>query len=271
MLVLTLGVFLLQASIAAVRGGYCDESGWSYVFRDEFEGVDLNTSTWNVLNNTAREDSSCREAMCLSKNVAVQNGNLVLTALKEQSGWANYTTGAVNSQDKAFWRATEQQPFRLCVSGKLPGGGGSSATGLWPAFWMMPNDNSCWPDHGEMDILEEIDGDGYAHATYHASTMMPKTCTGVNKAATSELFVPTLHTDYHEFAVERTPSSILFVYDSLVVFNSSQVTPPLPIWDVPWYLILNFAIGGPWPKPVNSSTIFPAETLVDYVRVSVRQ
>lgn len=46
--------------------------------------------------------------------------------------------------------------------------------GLWPAHWMMPNDASCDPDEGEMDILEMIDGDGIAHGTYHWQTTWPQ-------------------------------------------------------------------------------------------------
>lgn len=252
---------------AVVSGGFCDEAGWSLSFADEFEGAQLNASNWNVLNGTSENDSSCRDAMCLASNVAVRGGSLVLTARAEKAGWASWTTGAVNSKNKRFFAASDASPFRLCVSGKLPGGAGSGG-GLWPAFWMMPNDDSCWPDHGEMDLLEEIDGDGFAHATYHIS-LADKACTYNNSAAGGERFVPTLHSAFHEFAVERTATSLAFVYDSVVVWNSTNSTLPV-LKEIPWYAILNFAIGGPWPKPVNASTVFPAEVLVDYVRASMR-
>ena len=129
------------------RAGYCDHPDWAPIFADEFEGDALNASTWSMLGNTGPNDSSCRSAMCLFENVRVEGGALVLTALRQQRGWANFTTGAVNSKGKVAFQATRAKPFRLCVSGRLPGGGGTGA-GLWPAVWMMPNDDSCWPDHG---------------------------------------------------------------------------------------------------------------------------
>ena len=73
--------------------------------------------------------------MCLTSNVAVSGGKLILTARREQSGWAKFTTGAVNSRDKRFFAATQDKPIRMCIAGSLPG---SVATGkgLWPAFWL---------------------------------------------------------------------------------------------------------------------------------------
>ena len=45
---------------------------------------------------------------------------------------------------------------------------------------MMPDTAGCWPDLGEMDILEMINGDGRVHATYHWNSNYPaKNCTQV--------------------------------------------------------------------------------------------
>ena len=285
------------AALGAPPASFCDAPGWSRVFSDEFDT--LNLTTWTVRNGTAPNDSSCRDAMCLADNVSVEGGVLSLTARRQQAGWAGFTTGAIESRGKAYWQAAEGRPFRLCVSGLLPGGGGAGA-GLWPAFWMMPESSACWPTGGEQDILEEIDGDGcvaqalapnsaravgatpgsarahtpshvnppararsVAHATYH---MSPNGTCGLDRSEGGSLFIPTLHTAYHEFAVERTLHSLAFVYDGVTVYNSTG--GKLEVLDDAWYLILNFAVGGPWPKPVNASTVFPAVTKVDYVRVS---
>jgi beta-glucanase (GH16 family) len=248
------------------RAGYCDHPDWDTVFADEFSGDTLNASTWTMLGNTVPNDSSCRSAMCLFENVRVEGGALVLTALRQQRGWANFTTGAVNSKDKVFFQATRAKPFRLCVSGRLPGGGGTGA-GLWPAFWMMPNDKSCWPDHGEQDIMEMINGDGVSHATYHVSEVGAPPCSYKDTSEGGSAPIKNFDTEYHEYAIERTLDTLAFVYDGVTVYNSSG--GPRRVLDVPWYVILNFAIGGPWPKPVNDSTVFPAETRVDYVRASI--
>ena len=119
-----------------VWGGFCDPSSdWLEVFSDEFDT--LNDTTWTVRNNTVEEDSSCREAMCLTDNVSIRDSALVLTAKREARGWAQYTTGAVQSQGKRAFAATAGHPVRICVSGKLPGTL-STGAGYWPAFWLMP-------------------------------------------------------------------------------------------------------------------------------------
>lgn len=225
-----IAIILVSLAVRGASGGFCEEAGWETVFLDDFSGSQLNMTSWTVRDLSTFDDSFCREAMCVAENVAVRNGALVLTAKSEKRGWANFTTGAVSTQNKAFWQATHDKPFRLCVSGLLPGGKGTGS-GLWPAFWMMPNDHSCWPTHGEQDILEMINGDGLAHATYHYSRN--HTC-GEDNSLTAERAFPDFDENFHEYAIERRVDSLLFVYDGVVVLNSTRGN--LPVVDVPWYL-----------------------------------
>lgn len=234
---------------------------------DEFDGTVVDESNWSIRNGSTQDDSFCRDAMCLADNVAVRDGNLVLTAKRETRGWANFTTGAVDSQNKKFFAASAKSPIRVCISGQLPGTPATGA-GYWPALWLMPNDDSCWPDHGEIDLMEEINGDGVEHFTYHVSPRNATICKGgpVQEAAGSSIPIGSMATAFHEYAAEISLGQFSFVVDSKVVWNSANTS--LPIHDVPWYAILNFAIGGPWPKPPTDATIFPAEMFVDYVRVA---
>ena len=61
-------------------------------------------------------------------------------------------------------RLAEPSPGR--VSGYIPGGSDKSQ-GIWPAHWMMPDVDDCWPSKGEIDIMEMVNGDGVTHGTYH--------------------------------------------------------------------------------------------------------
>ena len=112
-----------------------------------------------------------------------------------------------------------------------------------------------------------INGDGVAHATYHVANSSYPSCKFHDTSEGGSRPIAGWDTAFHEYAIERTVDSLAFVYDGAVVYNSTQGR--LRVLDVPWYAILNFAVGGPWPKPVDGSTVFPAETKVDYVRVSI--
>lgn len=270
-----LAALLLAASAplaSAAAASFCDAPGFARVFEDEFSGGALDAASWSASNGTAREDSSCREAMCLSRNVGVAGGALTLTSRREAAGWASFTTGAVNSQGKRFWPS--DPGFRVCVSAQLPGGGVGGAkqgAGYWPAIWMMPNDASCWPDHGEHDIMEMINGDGNDFGSYHVTVDANSTCkysdAGGNTAGAR--FVPGFNSSFHEYAMERTPTSYSYAVDGVVFFNSSLLAPGVRLVNTSWYIILNLAIGGPWPEPPTDETVFPALQLFDYVRVAV--
>jgi beta-glucanase (GH16 family) len=72
--------------------------------------------------------------------------------------------------------------------------------------------------------------------------------------------------------VERGSDYITWAYDGKPFFTLTADSPEKPIFypDVPFYLIINTAVGGPWPHPPNASTIFPTVHSVDYVRISTK-
>ena len=125
---------LVAARALGAPASYCDEVGWTREWAEEFDTLDA--GSWTVANGTCENDSSCRDAMCLTSNVAVRGGQLVLTARREEVGWAHYSTGAVESRNKKSFAAAADHPVRVCVAGTLPGDV-RTGRGLWPAFWMM--------------------------------------------------------------------------------------------------------------------------------------
>eukprot|EP00756_Hemistasia_phaeocysticola_P053366 Hpha_TRINITY_DN2892_c0_g1::TRINITY_DN2892_c0_g1_i1::g.171261::m.171261 len=173
---------------------------------------------------------------------------------------SDYTAGAVTTQKKASWgpRST-----RVCVSAKLPGGKGGK--GIWPAHWLLPDDGSCWPKHGEIDIMEMVDGNSWLHGTYHWSDGADK-CTG-NHQSSMLHHMSGWDTDFHEYAAEWAADHVTFYVDGTAYWWVPHV--PAPTWPAwPMYVLLNTAIGGAWPSPPDSSTEFPNYHVVDYVRVS---
>mmetsp|Transcript_31947 Transcript_31947/g.59484 ORF Transcript_31947/g.59484 Transcript_31947/m.59484 type:complete len:160 (-) Transcript_31947:166-645(-) len=150
---------------------------------------------------------------------------------------------------------------------------------------MMPADHSCWPDDGEIDIMEMINGDGAVHSTYHWSRLHPlQNCTGStgNTAIGNSLPLDTWDTEFHEYAVEWDGQSyVAFFLDGKPVVNVSdaltlakegytetEVEARPQFSGSPFYMILNTALGGPWPKPVTAKTMLPVYHTIDSVVVA---
>lgn len=193
------------------------------------------------------------------------SGNLVIKALKETYTGSDGITRSYTSARLVSRGHFEPKYGRVEARIKIPSG-----QGLWPAFWMLGNDvNSAgWPACGEIDIMENI---GKEPAILHGSLHGP----GYSGAAplTGTISIPApakLADDFHTYAVEWDPSEIRFYFDNTLyqtqnaaTLNSSQRW----VFDHPFYILLNVAVGGDWPGPPDSSTIFPQTMLVDYVRV----
>ena len=262
---------LMIGSLAA-QPSFCDAPGWSQVFADEFTGPNLDTSTWTK-DVRGPGDSRTRAAAARAENVWIHEDSLVIKSDGTWNGtnWTNLTSGAVQSKGKKSWGGRT----RVCVRAKLPGGGGQGhGTGIWPAHWLMPDDSSCWPCHGEIDIMEMINGDGVLHGTYHWC---------VNQSCgdgPSHLHHPGqtsfAHADWgstwHEYAVEYDgESSVAFALDGTVYVRTNHTTSPkAKFWQTPYYAIINSAVGGPheWPHTPSAATRFPTWHYVDYVRVA---
>jgi beta-glucanase (GH16 family) len=78
---------------------------------------------------------------------------------------------------------------------------------------------------------------------------------------------------FHEYAVEYSPDHIHFAFDGVVFEQITHGTLSgnhqlAEFFDVPYYMILNTAVGGPWPGEPTAETKFPLHHLIDYVRVA---
>ena len=145
--------------------------------------------------------------------------------------------------------------------------------GVWPAFWMLGNniDRVGWPQCGEIDIMENI---GREPAVNHGSIHGPgysggNSVSGIYTLAGNNLFSD----DFHVFTLDWSSNEVRWYVDGI---NYKTATPQgLPtgatwIFDHPFFLILNFAVGGGWPGSPDSTTVFPQTMLIDYVRVYKR-
>jgi len=246
--------------------------GWTLVWSDEFnlpDGSSPDASKWNlVTGGNGFGNAELESYTNRPQNAEIQNGNLVITALKESYTGADmvshdYTSARLNSSNK-FAQAYGRFEARI----KIPYG-----QGMWPAFWLLGSDLStkAWPTCGEIDIMENI---GREPSTVHGTIHGPGYSGG--KGIGSPFSFPDgrkFADDFHVYAVEWSPNQIKFFVDNNLYATRTPADLPAGakwVYDHPFFILLNLAVGGKWPGNPDATTVFPQQMLVDYVRVYKR-
>jgi len=244
-------------------------SPWTLVWSDEFGGANgsaPDSTKWgydvggNGWGNDELEYYTNR-----NQNAHVQDGNLVIQALKETYTGSdgvtrNYTSARLLSAN-LFSQAYGRFEARI----KIPYG-----QGMWPAFWMLGNNigQVGWPQCGEIDIMENIGKEpSIIYGSIHGPGYTGGTGVGTSYTLPSGA---QFAGDFHVFAVEWEPNVVRFYVDgNLYATDTPSSLPAGSTWvfDHPFFIILNVAVGGDWPGPPDSTTVFPQQMLVDYVRV----
>ncbi|MET3848809.1 RICIN domain-containing protein [Paenibacillus sp. OAE614] len=229
---------------------------WKLVWSDEFDGTALNRSNWTPEIGTGSGGWGNNELQYYtdrSQNLQVTGGNLVITARKESYGGMNYTSARIKTQNlKSFTYGKIEARI------KLPSG-----QGLWPAFWMLGSNISTvgWPYSGETDIMERVNNNPYVNGTVHWDAG--------GHAEYGRVSGNLDFSQYHVYSVEWDSKYIRWFVDGQQ-FNEFYIengTGNTEEFQRPFFLLLNLAVGGNWPGAPNDSTPFPAQMLVDYVRV----
>jgi beta-glucanase (GH16 family) len=240
---------------------------WTVIWRDEFDGNagaqpdptkwSYETGGWGWGNKELQNytDSPTNSALD-------GNGHLVITARAEMSGTNAYTSARLTTKG-LFSRTYGRFEARMRLANGI---------GLWPAFWIMGDDIDTvgWPSCGEMDIAEES-GSNASKVSGSVHGPMSKIPPAKDAPATRWFDVPGgSDADYHVYAVEWDPDNIVFLFDEMPYMQITPARRPEWVWDHPYFMIVNLAVGGLFPGPPTADTVFPATIAVDYVRVSVR-
>lgn len=192
-----------------------------------------------------------------TENVTVQNGYLIITAKKESYKGSGYTSARLLTKNK-FDQAYGRFEARM----RLPWG-----QGIWPAFWMLGADidSNPWPGAGEIDIMEYR---GQQPTIVLGSVHGPGYSGGNAITKSYELKNDRFDAGFHVFGIEWGPEYINYYVDN-VLYN--QITPAdVPgewVFNKPFFILMNLAVGGSFVGSPNSETVFPQTMLVDYVRV----
>jgi beta-glucanase (GH16 family) len=194
------------------------------------------------------------------------NGDLVITARKENPagyscwyGSCTYTSARLNTAGK-FTQAYGRFEARI----KIPRG-----QGMWPAFWALGDNIGSvgWPASGEIDTMENV---GYEPGTIHGSLHGPGYSGGSPLTGSYTLPGGAAFADgFHTFAVDWAPDSISFSVDGIQYERHTPADTNGNAWvfNHPFFIIMNVAVGGGWPGSPNASTSFPQQMVIDYVHV----
>ncbi|MFL0554039.1 RICIN domain-containing protein [Paenibacillus barengoltzii] len=229
---------------------------WQLVWSDEFNGSSLNRGVWTPEIGTGYNGWGNNELQYYTdrpQNVQVTGGNLVITAQRENYEGRNYTSARIKTQGlKSF------KYGKIEARIKIPTG-----QGIWPAFWMLGESfrDVGWPYCGEIDIMEHVNNESVVHGTVHWDA---NGYASYGRASGNLDF-----SQFHTYSIEWDPSYIRWFVDG-VQYNEIYIangTGNTEEFQKPFFILLNLAVGGNWPGSPNGSTPFPAQMLVDYVRV----
>jgi beta-glucanase (GH16 family) len=258
-------ILLIAAASASPQSPAPSPASWKLAWSDEFNGP-ANTapdaSKWVYDLGHDGEGWGNHELQAYTNSLENVHqdgqGHLVIRALKDESG--NYTSGRLKTKGK-FTTTYGKIEARI----KLPHG-----QGIWPAFWSMGDDIAKvgWPNCGEIDIMENI---GKEPGIQHGSMHGPGYSDG--HSLTGAYTLPKgkkLSDDFHVYGIVWTKQSVEFLFDGHSYFQATPASLPKGAewkFNKPFFLLLNVAVGGDWPGSPDSSTIFPQEMLIVYVRV----
>jgi beta-glucanase (GH16 family) len=267
---------------------------WSLVWSDEFDGDTLDESKWDVdLGNGFFDykvhawvpgwgNEELQYYTREPENLRVRDGHLHIRALKEALHGCGYTSARLKTRRRDGTPLFTKRYGRFEFRAKVPWG-----KGLWPALWLLPQDDAYggWAASGEIDVMEIV-GERpreYLGSVHFGSTFPKRSLvTHVHKFPDGGSVA-----DFHVYAVEWEPGEIRWLVDGVVWATQSfwwscsrlrngkgveaRSAADLNPWPAPFdqdfYVVMNIAVGGNFPGVPNPETRFPAELIVDYVRV----
>ena len=250
----------------ALSAEFVREAGseWELVFSDEFNAEDMSQPVDEKWMRCQRYGSTWNRWLSNSKEVIyIQDGELVARAIPNpdmESDPVPMITGGIKSNNRFGFTYGY-------VEGRIKS---NPWTGNFPAFWMMPEDQSAgWPDCGEIDIWETIDAQERSWHTIHSNWTYDL---GYKNNPQSSFNVATPHDRYHTYGLEWDETKLIWYVDGKEVgrynksTNQSHLNQGQWPFDKHFHLILNQSVGNnAWAADADVTHTY--ETRFDWVRV----
>lgn len=274
-----------------------DPPGWKLTWQDEFDGDRIDPAKWghDLGNGFYNYDAGQwiggwgnDELQYYTRdpdNAFVKDGMLHIRAIKESIDGFGYTSARLRTRRKDGTNLFSQAYGRFEVRAKLPLG-----QGIWPALWLLPEKEQYggWAASGEIDILETKGQEPRRiQGAIHYGGRWPANAFAVGEHVFDEGSIA----EFHVYAVDWDPGAIHWEVDGTRYASKNfwwstsksnakgGINPvaeadlepwPAP-FDRPFQILMNLAVGGRFLGNPDSTTPFPAEMLVDYVRVYERE
>jgi len=226
----------------------------SLIWSDEFNYNGLpDPSKWSYEQGFVRNREPQYYTKERPENAVVTDGNLVITARREDYNEAKYTSASIVTKGKFSFTYG-----RVEVRAKLPEG-----TNVWPAIWTLGISGK-WPHCGEIDIMEYWGTNpNSVSANVHTGDYNHSKGTGRGGKITYQ----EPWKDFHIYALEWYPDKLDFYFDDTMYYSCIKKGEGIGEWpfDSPQYLLINLALTA--GKTGIDDSIFPAKYKIDYVRI----
>lgn len=257
----TIGLIALIGFASAVNAKprkrpSAQREGWELVWHDEFGGRKL-SDEWTRIPRFPNPSEWNKYMSSDDRLYKVRGGKLILYGrtndfLPEDT--AHFLTGGVYTRDKVLF-----QRGRIDIRLRM-----DNASGAWPAAWLLPEGQ--WPHGGEIDIMERLNSDDFAHQTIHSAV------TEYDKEARQSqewhYTAPIRQGKWNVYSVELYEDSVCFLINDRLTFTyrrQPELGPRQFPYDRPMYLLLDMQLGGHWVGRVDPKEL-PYRYQIDYVR-----
>jgi len=292
-IVLAIGILIASSFVSDSRAGE-PAPPWKLSFSDEFNGKEIDRKKWdfdlgngffNYNGNVWISGWGNNELQYYTRepeNAFLKDGNLHIRAVKESRDGCGYTSARLKTRKRDGSPLFNQTYGKYEFRAKLPTG-----QGVWPALWLLPQSEKYggWAASGEIDIMEARGQEpNKVLGTLHYGSLWP-----TNAHSGKDYIFPRGQSiaDFHVYTLEWEPGAMRWLVDGKVystqtfwwssgkIAGDKGVNPakesdlnawPAP-FDQPFYIVMNVAVGGRFLGNPDMTTAFPAEMVVDYVRV----
>ena len=192
------------------------------------------------------------------------DGYLHIAALQPSAGV--YTSARLKTQGLFSF-----QYGRLEFRAQVP-----EAQGLWPAGWLLGNNVATinWPGCGEQDVMERVNA--ATNPDFNQGSVHGPGFTGISVGSPYHFPAGVTASTWHTYGMIWKPGTVSYYVDDpaniYATFSNASLTG---LSGATWpfdggqsnFIILNLAVGGSYPGAPTPATPFPAQILVDYVRL----